>query len=613
MPGIAGLITTQTAGIEEEILKVMVDCMCHESFYSHGIFTNSDNGFFIGYTAIQGSFADCMPIYNETRDLVLFLTGECYPEQPSIRDLKNSGHRFIPDNASYLVHMYEERGDALFQDLNGWFNGIILDLRNSKATLFNDRYGIRRIYFNERNNVFAFSSEAKSFLKAFPDLRSIDPQSVGEFLNYDCVLDNRTYFPDINLLPPASAWSFYSGHVKKKTYLDMGSLENQSPLEKKRFFKELGDTFKRILPRYFAEGSIGMSLTGGLDTRSTLACLDPAPGQLPCYTFGGSYRDIFDVRIAPKVAAICGQSHNVLRIVDKTLLDEYLYHVERAIYISDGIEGVDKADVIPFNKLAREIAPIRMTGKYGSQVIKGIFGFQERPPQKNLIDMDFRRYLEIAKKNGRELQKGNELTFLLKCAIPWWWNGFVSLEASQITVRSPFLDNDLINVLYRAPRDIGDYGTNFQLALIAKAKPELMALPTTGTYGGDYPLFIAKGIKAGIKILMIFDKIHNREELPYGMTHVVGRLDYLLKPLHLDRLVMGFAEYRRYRTWFRDQLAGYLQDTLLSERTLNRPYWNKRYLTKVVNDHIHGRGTYLREIRKVLQVELIHRILLEGI
>ncbi len=76
---------------------------------------------------------------------------------------------------------------------------------------------------------------------------------------------------------------------------------------------------------------------------------------------------------------------------------------------------------------------------------------------------------------------------------------------------------------------------------------------------------------------------------------------------------MGYADYRRYRTWFRDQLADYLQDILLSEKTLSRPYWDRKNLIQIVTDHIKGRGTYLREVRKALQVELTHRILVENI
>lgn len=614
MPGITGIITKKASGNEQEKVSAMLGCMLHEPFYTHGTFHSPEKGFFIGYAAMENSFADCMPIFNETRDIVLFLTGECYEDQPAIDALAKRGHRFEPGNASYLAHRYEEEGEAFFRNLNGWFNGILLDLRNASATLFNDRCGIRRVYFHEGNEFFAFSSEAKSLLKAFPELREISPRSVGEFLTYDCVLENRTCFPKINLLPACSVWMFKNGRVEKKIYMNMADLENQSPLPKAEFVEQLESTFKKVLPRYFTGGPVGLGVTGGLDTRLILACRDAGPGELPCYTFGGSYRDILDMRIAPKVAAACGQPHRALRINDAQMLKDYPSLVEKATYISDGLEGTDKVDVLLFNRMARDIAPVRMTGKYGSQVLKGIFGFDARPPDTSIIDYDFKPYFEVARETTSAYQKVHKLTFLLQSAIPWWWNAFVTLESSQVDVRSPFLDNDLIRVLYQAPPLEPGFGTKFELGLIAKAKPELMAIPTTGSHGGNQPWPIPQAVNAAIRALLILDKVYIRERLPFEMTHLVGKVDRLLiSPLRLDRLAMGFGEFRRYRTWFRDQLSGYLRDVLLSEKTLTRPYWDRENLTRIVNDHIQGKGTYLREIRKALQVELTHRVLLENL
>jgi len=54
--------------------------------------------------------------------------------------------------------------------------------------------------------------------------------------------------------------------------------------------------FLNILPRYFnSKEPIGMSLTGGLDIRMIMVCINQPPESLPCYTFGGMYRDSFDI------------------------------------------------------------------------------------------------------------------------------------------------------------------------------------------------------------------------------------------------------------------------------------------------------------------------------
>ena len=86
-------------------------------------------------------------------------------------------------------------------------------------------------------------------------------------------------------------------------------------MEPEPYYEEVRQIFERTLPRYFnASERIGLSLTGGLDTRMILAWHKPAPGSLPCYTFGGSYRDCRDVRIARQVAKACEQRHEVIPV-----------------------------------------------------------------------------------------------------------------------------------------------------------------------------------------------------------------------------------------------------------------------------------------------------------
>ena len=61
-------------------------------------------------------------------------------------------------------------------------------------------------------------------------------------------------------------------------------------------------------------GRIGMSLTGGLDTRMIMAHARRPPETFPCYTFGSMYRDSFDVKVARKVAKICKQKHFTIKV-----------------------------------------------------------------------------------------------------------------------------------------------------------------------------------------------------------------------------------------------------------------------------------------------------------
>ena len=50
---------------------------------------------------------------------------------------------------------------------------------------------------------------------------------------------------------------------------------------------------------------------------------------------------------------------------------------------------------------------------------------------------------------------------------------------------------------------------------------------------------------------------------------------------------------------------------LLDERTLSRPYWDRRAVEAVVRGHLEEGRNYTSEIHTLLTVELIHRLFIE--
>src|SRR5208337_3282046 len=134
---------------------------------------------------------------------------------------------------------------------------------------------------------FYFAAEAKAILSVLPELRQSDARSLGEFVSCGCVLEDRTLFKDIHVLPAASAWLFKNGTLERKDkYFEASEWENQGPLESEAYYRQLQEVFSRNLPRYFnGKERIGVSLTGGLDTRMIMAWQKGSPQSLPTYTF----------------------------------------------------------------------------------------------------------------------------------------------------------------------------------------------------------------------------------------------------------------------------------------------------------------------------------------
>ena len=98
----------------------------------------------------------------------------------------------------------------------------------------------------------------------------------------------------------------------------------------------------------------------------------------------------------------------------------------------------------------------------------------------------------------------------------------------------------------------------------------------------------------------------------HGMPQWMAQIDHRLSLFHLERLFLGRHKFYHFRVWYRDALAGYLQEVLLDPRTLSRPYLERNKLEAVVRSHIKGDRNYTTEIHKVLTLELLHRLFLDS-
>ncbi|MGO9138319.1 MAG: hypothetical protein ACLQBC_11700 [Syntrophales bacterium] len=606
MPGIVGIISKRERDINERDLDAMMDCMMHEPFYNSGAYINDQLGIYVGWICHHNSFADCMPIFNEKKDLVLIFSGENFADRELIERLKRQDHEFDTSNASALIHLYEEDGEDFLKRLNGWFNGVLIDGRLDKAILFNDRYGMQRIYYHENKYEFLFSSEAKALLNIRLVLRKIDFKSLGEFLSCGCVLQNRTLFSDISLLPGGAAWSFQNGKCSKKEhYFEPTMWENQPILEKELFYEKLKETFLTILPKYFYPTQpIAMSLTGGLDTRMIMACIEQPANSLPCYTFGGIYRDSLDVVISRKVANACHQQHHVIKLGTE-FLDDFAKYAEKSVYISDGYLDACGSYELYLNKYARDIAPIRMTGNFGSEVLRSVRAFKAVPPCNGLLDPQFNIYIREAVETFSEISKGHRLSFTLFKQGPWSYYGRLAVEQSQLTMRTPYLDNDLVGLVYQAPEEATST-VELQLRLIGDCNPALSWIPTDRGFGGRYRS-VSIFSRRYYEFLFKAEYYYN-----HGMPHWLANLDSALSPLHLEKLFLGRNKFHHFRIWFRRELARYVRDILSDKLTASRPYLNKNFLEKIVSGHMRGDHSYTNEINMVLTAELLHRLLIEN-
>src|SRR5262249_31150098 len=155
-------------------------------------------------------------------------------------------------------------------------------------------------------------------------------------------------------------------------YFSPETWEAQSPLSNEAYEREFQQTFQQVLPRYTkAEGTLGISLTGGLDTRMIMACLPNISSAYTSYTFAGETGLTLDARLAGKIAASLGIEHRALHI-GRDFLQNFGTYFDKTIYVTDGCAGALSSHEIYFNTQARRLSPVRLTGNFGSEVLRSV-------------------------------------------------------------------------------------------------------------------------------------------------------------------------------------------------------------------------------------------------
>jgi asparagine synthase (glutamine-hydrolysing) len=594
----------------EAQLRRMMQAVCHQPSYQSGVGMEESLGIYVGWTALPGSFSDCLPLHNERGDVILFFSGEEYPDPECGKRLMARGHECGVSGASGLPHRYEEDPEFL-RGLNGRFHGLLVDRTRGTVRLFNDRYGLHRLVYHQSREAFYFAAEAKAILAVCPAARTVDPRSLGEFVACGCVMENRTLFAGVQALPPASDWTLQGAEAQPGSYFQPKEWEAQPEAEAKVWYQELREAFSRNLPRYFqGPQKIGMSLTGGLDTRMIMAWQKCPAGSLPCYSFAGMYRDCQDVILARKIARLCGQPYERIP-VGTEFLSRFASYAERTVFLTDGCAEVNRAADLYVNERACQIAPVRMTGNYGSEVLRWAPAFKPAEPDANLYHPDLLPWIRMAGETYAAYRCGHPVSFAVFRQAPWYHYGLLALEQTQISVRTPFLDNDFVCAAFRAPnpalaaRDAANM--DLCLQIIADGSTALRSLRTDRGAGGSRGHLLSMAARCLLGFTFKAEYAYD-----YGMPQWVSRVDHALAPLHLERLFLGRHKFTHYRVWYRDALSRYVREMLLDARSLARPYLQRAAVEAVVRGHLERGRNYTTAIHQLLTLELVHRLFVDA-
>jgi asparagine synthase (glutamine-hydrolysing) len=580
MPGIFGVIDASASGVEGRqrdlvsIVRQMSAAMRYETSYSEALVSCPAVGAWVGRVAVD-SVPDAPGAAR--RGAIVLTTGEASPRLPPV----------------------DAPGEQIVRSIAGRCAAFVADPDAKRCFLFNDRYGRERLFVHSDGSRTFFASEAKAILAVVPRTRAFDSTGLAEFLSCGCTLGSRSLFRDIEVLDPGTLMTFDGSAVQRQRIFRPEDLETLEPVSGSEFLEGFADSLRRAVTCGVKHASrTGISLTGGLDSRMVMASLDAPDGSVPCYTFGSMYGTTGDVSVARKVAARCRQPHQVIEL-GPAFLAGIRGTLEHSVYVADGYIGLSGAAELYLNRQARAIAPIRMTGNWGGELMRGVRAFKATVPKGGFLDPGLEN-VTTASATAFSRISPNPLTAALFQQMPLQGYGRYAVERSQLVTSTPFLADDAVEWLYRAPAAVRE--SIESAATVIGRRPDLLSIPTDVGVLGTGPTAIRRAWRRGV--------VKAEYLTSHGAPDWLANLSARLPASLLETRFLGADKFNHFRFWIRRDLAQFVRDVLVHDQDTGLGTWfDMTRVAAMVDEHIAGRANYTDEIDKLLTVTIAQKTL----
>lgn len=567
----------------ENVIIGMMNKIIHRGPDSAG--THSDEDVTMGFRrlSIIGLEDGSQPMYNEDGSIVICFNGEIYNYQPIKEMLIEKGHVFKSHaDTEVLIHLYEEKGEEMLNDLRGMFAFAIYDMKNKKLFAARDFFGIKPFYYGVFNNHLLFGSEIKSFL-AFPDFKKeVNTVALENYLTFQYSVLDETFFKGVYKLKPGHYLVYKDGKIDVKRYFQPKFEPEKAGLQDT--IKKIEDVMlDSVKTHKISDIEVGSFLSSGVDSSFVAATFKGDK----TFTVGFDYEKYNEIGYAEKLSEKVGID-NYSKIIST---DEYWdslgkiqYHMDEpladpaaiALYfvsqtaskyvkVSMSGEGADEffggyniykepLDTAGYRKLpkglrkclanAAQAVPFKFKGKNflirGSKDIEerfigNAFMFNEKERAKILKNPTGKyNHKELTKPFYDKVKDKDDVTKMQYIDINFWLIGDILLKADKMSmahsleVRVPFLDKEVFNVARTLPTKYKVNKSNTKYAMRKAANQYL-------------PDMVAEKKKLGFPVPI---RIWLKDEKYYNMIKKAFTSEAANKYFNTDELVKYLDEHK---------------------------------------------------------------------
>lgn len=552
--------------------------------------------------------------------LSMIYNGEIYNFKEIRSELKKLGYIFESrSDTEVILKSYHQWGVEAIQRFNGMFSIAIFDRQKQTLTLIRDRAGVKPIFWYQKDGLFMFSSELKSFHQHPRFKKELSHEGLALFLQYGYIPQPSTIFKYTHKLKAGHylVLNIKNEEINIKKYWDVIDCYNQPKLQisEKEALKETEYLLKSACEyRMVSDVPVGIFLSGGYDSSVVTALLQhERTEKLKTFSIGFHEERFNEAHHAKKVANYLGTDHTEYYCTQKDALEI----LPRLPEIWDEPFGDSSAiPTILVSQLARKQVTVSLSADGGDEVFGG---YNKYTSIKNKLDIFSKiptALLPLVKiiLNSSITYYSASKTGMFDAAARLKRFSFMldKNEKELLKINSQvFTQQDLDIILVKPCKSIE---TDFDSEINKNWLDNLLAI--------DFKTYQLDDILTKVDRATMSVSLEGREPLlDYRIVEFVSRLDpnlkikngdkkYLLKQIThkylpkeiMDRPKMGFGV--PIFDWFQDELKEYLLHYLDEKRINEAGIFNTKEIISLRDKYLNSQKTNITQLWFLLIFEM---------
>ena len=325
MCGIVGILNKNGTAVDRAVLERMTRRLIHRGPDDEGFYLDGAIGLGFRRLSIIDLSGGHQPMSTPDGRHTIVFNGEIY-NFPELRsELEKGGEAFqTHSDTEVLLRLFVREGERCLSRLNGMFAFAIWDRLEKSLFLARDRMGKKPLYLWETASHFAFASECKSFLEHPQFSKTLDPNALNHFFQYEYVPAPLSIFQNVRKLPQGHFLTYRGGETTIRRYWDVPLVERREVIpEPEAACRLFGLIDSAVERRLISDVPLGVLLSGGLDSSAIVAMMarHRSGREIKTFTIGFREKSYDESAYAKSISDRFGTDHHVQELTEEKLLE----------------------------------------------------------------------------------------------------------------------------------------------------------------------------------------------------------------------------------------------------------------------------------------------------